>query len=132
MFFQNSQYGNNEMQKSAAVYNDHPELILLAREQRSYKGMIEAFEDTRVELVPDIVFFLENKLQLSPVKRSGILVVLRKDKESYFSQQDKDILIEYLKENYKVTTTDTTNGGAFSNGDRERRLYEFWGKFSAA
>ena len=46
------------------MYNDHPELVLLAREQLSFKTMVEAFEDTRVELIPDIVFFLENKLQM--------------------------------------------------------------------
>ena len=46
------------------MYNDHPELVLLAREPLSFKTMVEAFEDTSVELIPDIVFFLENKLQM--------------------------------------------------------------------
>ena len=66
------------------------------------------------------------------MKRSGILVVLRKDKESYFSQQDKQALVDYLKDNYKVTVTDNTNGGSFNNEIRERRLYEFWNTFSSA
>ena len=94
--------------------------------------MIEAFENTHIELIPDIVFFLENKLQQQSVRRSGILVILRQDKESYFSQRDKEQLISYLKDNYKVTITDNTNGASFTDATREKRLHEFWNKFSTA
>lgn len=46
----------DELEKTAAVYAQHPDLTLLLREQRSYEIALDHFPHNRVDFCPDLAF----------------------------------------------------------------------------
>lgn len=106
-YFTNSKNGKKELAISRRLYSNHPDLYLFAREKESYIRMRTYFPKCEISLVPDIVLSLDRgKTQ---VKRNGILVCLREDKEQYISDSFRDGLIRAINDlSSNVVVTDTT------------------------
>ena len=77
IFYEESEWGQDELEKSLRLYNRHKHLTIYAREQTSYDFMKPIYRDVR--LVPDMVLSLKN--DDSNIERKGCLICLRSDCE---------------------------------------------------
>lgn len=88
-----------ELKKSIKIYNNHKNLIICAREQKSYLKMKKIYNN--VILIPDIVLSL-NFIKFN-IKREKCIVCLRNDNEK--TELSKKINY-YLRENNNFVFTD--------------------------
>lgn len=114
------------------VYNRHQNLLLCAREEKSFQVMTSLFEKAKVILVPDIVMSLNE--MAPPEKRSGILLCLRKDKElGKFSNAREFFEKEFSKNRISYSMQDTHIGNVrLSIQERKSELDQIWDKFRRA
>lgn len=78
------------------IYNNHANLLFLARDKKSFESAKEYFTKTRVLLYPDIVTSLIGTKEFSG-KREGILLCVRNDGEKKYSDQQINALREKLE-----------------------------------
>ncbi|MGM3306826.1 polysaccharide pyruvyl transferase family protein [Anabaena sp. WFMT] len=73
----------DQMQKTANIFNSHPDLTIFVRDDRSYKIAEESFNKCRVIKSPDMAFQLLNLpgISTNDNSKSSILYHCRKDKE---------------------------------------------------
>lgn len=103
--FSDTERGRKELVKSKKIYNSHENLLLTAREDKSFEIMKNNFNESKVIKSPDMVFYLNERKNES---RDGILICFRKDKEGVLPQEFKEKIRNLLMENYKkVELTDT-------------------------
>lgn len=98
-YFENEE----ELDISKKVYNAHNNLIIMAREKMSYDFMKKHFYNAKIYLTPDIVMSLK---EISDIKRSGALLMFRRDKEKTLGNEKTDSIVYYIKEHfntYKIT-----------------------------
>lgn len=77
LYYEDSQWGQEEFRKSQELYGAHKNLYLYAREKTSFEIMKKAYKN--VKLIPDMVFSLNKCAE--PKIRSGCLLSLRHDHE---------------------------------------------------
>lgn len=131
IMFTDDSKGNKEKEKTVKLYNKNHNLILLAREDRSYQIMRQLFIDCKVTEILDIVFYLEDLFKVNK-NRKYIMTCLRKDKESYFRER-VDGLLQKLKKDYSnVVESDTIVNKAVNKSTRERELFKIWDDFRNA
>ena len=88
---------NGLKEESIKLYNSHPNLTLVAREQKSFEIMKELYPNCKVLLVPDIVLSsFKNDFGVTASERNGILLCLRSDAERKINDSETDKIIEYL------------------------------------
>lgn len=131
MFFSNNEEGRKELNISKKIYNYHTDLTIIAREKTSYKNMIKEFNKCKIILNPDIVLYLNDKINnKNKLKRNKIMTCLRSDKESYMSLEDKEKFLNRLKENYNnLYVFDTVIDKIVKQENREEILLDIWNKF---
>ena len=105
IIFPQTAYFENEKELdiSKKIYNAHNNLIIMAREKRSYDFMKKHFYNAKIYLTPDIVMSLK---EISDIKRSGALLMFRRDKEKTLGNEKTDSIVYYIKEHfntYKIT-----------------------------
>lgn len=90
IFYEKTEWGSEELERSKEIYNHHPALQLYAREKTSFDFMAGIYHN--VKLVPDMVLFMD-KLQAQK-KRQGCLLCLRSDREkTRTEEQERQITI---------------------------------------
>ena len=95
--YRDDKFGKREFKESLKVYNAHKKLILLAREKYTYDFLKENYINARCLLVPDIVFYLMNKIEITESERNCIMLCIRKEMESVLSEKLRnDIIKEVL------------------------------------
>lgn len=108
IYFNNTEYGKSELEKTKKVYNSHKNLTLTARENISLETMKKEFYNANVIFTPDIVMYL-NKTEER--ERTGVLLTLRKDLEKVLTQEQtekmQNIVAKYFDD---VKETDTHLG----------------------
>lgn len=128
--FSNDKKGRKQLKTAIKRYTKHKNLILFAREKKSYKIMKENFRKNKVYLVPDIVLSL-NKQQ--PIEeRKFITLCFRNDKENKINQDEKNKLIKRLKKRYRneLIEKDTHVGNIkIEENNREEYLEDIWSTF---
>ncbi len=124
--------GKKALKKAVKVYSKHPELILLAREQKSFDFFNKYFNKNTVIKVPDIVLTLDktNKNQA----RSSAVICLRDDKEKKLNPGQEKVLLDIVKEKFgSFITRDTHIGGSnISLYKRIKSLENIWNDFRSA
>lgn len=106
-YFSDTEKGKKELEISKQIYNNHKNLVILAREEKSYNFMKEHFYNTKVYLTPDIVMTLYKANKLCE-KRNGVLFLFRTDEEKTLN--DKQVK-ELVNTKYgRVTTSDMNLG----------------------
>jgi len=82
-------YGKKQFTRGIKTYKKHRNLYVFLREEKSF-NMLNGFIDN-VFLVPDIVFYLYNKLEIAQTKKEGIQVGIcfRNDKETLLTQDQR-------------------------------------------
>lgn len=88
--YDNSNYSKREFKKSAKIYNNHKDICLMAREEKSYEIMKEKYNKCNVILCPDIVLYLDYRHYFKKSKENTLGLCLRDDKEK--------INVNHLKE----------------------------------
>lgn len=100
-------FGKLSAKRSRKFYNKHKSIIILAREETSYRKIQSLYPCCKVILCPDIVLSL--KVKIDSEKRNGIGVCLRDDREQRLTQNDRTEILQSLsatkKPIYKITTT---------------------------
>ena len=98
-----TKYGIKEMNKSENIYNNHQNLTIMAREQKSYNVMKKLYYNCNVLFTPDIVLFLSYK-DFHKINFNRVGICLRNDAEKIVNDSDK-LIIENLnmKKNYIST-----------------------------
>lgn len=117
-YYASDNKSREDMLASVNVYNTKPNLTLVARERSSYEMMKHLYPNCNILLTPDIVLSIgEQKFE---IKRKGILVCFRKDKEQLLPDTYEECLICHLKkQGYKVSLTDTLSKVQINVNNRE-------------
>lgn len=97
VYFSNDRAGRREIATARKTYAANRNLVLFARDSKSFQEMKMKFPETHIELCPDIVFSLNGIV--SAENRSGIGVCMRDDKEKTISSEQTKKIIEQLSGN---------------------------------
>lgn len=103
IFYEENNWGQEELRKSIRIYNCHRSLRLYAREQRSYAFMKHIYRDVR--LSPDMVLSL--KKDDHPIERKGCLLCLRSDCEKTRTKDQEKIIRQQVAELFGTNVADT-------------------------
>lgn len=130
--FTNNDNGINEFNKSIEIYSQNPNLVLLARETKSFNIMQNNFKN-KVTLIPDTVFYLKDYLKdFSIPNRNRITICLRDDREKITNSNLTNDLTNILKEHEYETISimDTIIEDIYINPDmRINRLIKFFNDY---
>lgn len=129
IYYEDSDWGREELQKSTDLYNSHPRLSIYAREKTSYDFMKPIYKDVR--LVPDVVLSLTPEV---PVKtRHGCLLCLRGDREKTRTEEQEIMIRQQVSELFGEAVSDTDMVTApVSVEQRETALQEKFEQFAGA
>ncbi len=94
-------------QETARLFNDHPRLTILCRDEVSFDTAKSLFDKCQLFLYPDVVTSLIGTKQFNK-QRDGILFCIRNDKEAFYKKEQINSLIKRLEPFAKVSITDTT------------------------
>lgn len=94
--------------RAAEIFNKHPNLTILCRDNISYDAAKEIFYNCNLLCYPDIVTTLIGTTDFSMKKRNGILFCMRNDQEAYYKKDQIEILQNKLNKYGHVDMTDTT------------------------
>lgn len=89
VYYEDSENGRRELERSKKIYNAHPRLKLYARERISYDFMKQIYRD--VDLVPDMAFSLDHCIE---EKRRGCMLCLRTDREKIMTSTVEKKIVE--------------------------------------
>ena len=98
IFYENSQFGYQELEKSIEIYNKDDHLTIMAREESSYEYM-KAHYCNNIYLMPDMVLYLKPNIQ--KYKRNGAMTLFRSDLEKTMDDSEREVVIKYLKSKLK-------------------------------
>lgn len=105
IYFNNTEYGKKELEKTKKIYNNHKKLTLIAREKVSFEIMKREFPNVNVILTPDIVMYLNETM---PRERKGSLLVMRMDMEKVVTDEQAKKIEEIMSKHFEsVKRTDT-------------------------
>ena len=92
IYYEESEWGRNELQASIRLYNEHPNVKIYARERVSYDFMVGRYNN--VGLTPDMVLRL-NECR-SGIKREGCVLCLRSDIEKTLDEEGRKSIEEQI------------------------------------
>jgi len=131
-YFENSEIGKKELEKSQSIYSKHDKLTIFCRDKNTHKFIKDNFSSNPSYYIPDMVLSLGN-VSAHSNHREGVLLCLREDIECVVSQEEKNKLERILIQNhigYKKTSTLT--GRYIDKYSREEELEKKWAEFSKA
>ena len=130
IFYEDSDWGREEFEKSRVLYNNHKNLYLYAREKTSYATMNMAYRN--VKLIPDMVLSM-NPYE-STAERHGCLLCLRSDCEKTRSEAQEQVVREQAAALFGgvVHDTDMVENYRVSVAQRSDALRAKFEEFSGA
>ncbi len=112
-YFENNDDGKNELEISKKIYNNHKNLILLARETKSFEIMKKHFVNARIYLTPDIVM---TEKYIKNIERKNVLLLLRNDIEKKIEKNHVDKIRKILKDKTgNIIVSDTIANTGINN-----------------
>lgn len=130
--FTNTIYGEEAKKRSKKIYSKCKNLVVLAREKKSYLMMKELYSENIIKLIPDIVIFLKGKLPIETSKiRQGIGICFRYDKEAAIDNNLKKKIIECLDKNEIEHLSTYIEDSIFRVKDKETNFLELLNKISS-
>lgn len=130
IFYEDSDWGKEEFERSCKLYNAHKKLIFYAREKTSYNTIAGAYRN--VKLMTDMVLF---RNECTPdADRKGCLLCLRNDLEKTMKDEEKDVLDAQIRGIFGdfVAYTDTLADQEVSVERREEALALKFSEFRRA
>lgn len=119
-YFSDTEKGKEELKKSKEIYNNHKNLVILAREEKSYEFMKEEFYNCKIYLTPDIVMTLNKSTNQN---REGALLLFRTDKEKTLENQDIEKIKKIVEDKFKKYIMSDMNlgSGIVNIGGKKRK-----------
>lgn len=130
-FFDESDEGECELEKSISVYNKHTDLVVFCRDDLTYKLFQEKFANVKSFYTPDMVLYLQPNIKSK--ERKKVFLCLRGDKEKNRNNEFADnlkIIINNLDMEYEITTT--VENICISKNNRKAHLIKKWNEFAKA
>lgn len=128
--FSDTIIGKLESLKSRIAYRKNKNLVVVAREKKSFEIMNKVYSKNKVLLTPDIVLFLDKR---ENEKRDGVVTCLRSDIEGVLDKAVKEEIFKSLRSNFnKIVITDTVIDKDVPINKREVELNKIWSKFRQA
>lgn len=124
MCFEDTFFGRCRLKKSKTVYNDHPDLTLFLRDEKSFDEAQKVFDKTKCFFMPDFANMLIGKIE-QPKARDGIYVCFRKDSERFFDDEKRDEFISFCKDKYKTDVGDNAFDSFVGSALREKKTTEY-------
>ena len=123
-YFSDTEKGKEELKISKEIYNAHKNLIIMAREEKSYQFMKKHFYNNKIYLTPDIVMTLNKSLNKD---REGALLLFRTDKEKTLENQNIEKIKEIAKNRFgKYIISDMNLGSGIVNiGGKNNKFEQF-------
>jgi len=104
IYFHDTDFGQLQKSKTEAIYNNHKNLTVVARDNKSSDIANEMFPKCKLDKAPD--FVLSYNEQKEPEQTNGkILYCMRKDSESAYTQTDLEQLFASADRPYDVFDT---------------------------
>lgn len=130
VFYEENEWGQEELRKSVRIYNRHKRLTIYARERASYDFMKPIYRDVR--LIPDMVLSL--KKDEYGFARKGCLLCLRGDCEKTQTQAQDEMIHQQARALFgdQVADTDMIGKGGVPVEQRENALNAKFTEFSGA
>lgn len=130
IFYEDSDWGREELKKSTQIYNRHKYLTIFAREKNSFELMKSIYRNVR--LMPDMVLGLRWAIQST--ERKGCLLCLRNDHEKTRTVLQEQLIREQAYDLFgeAVSDTDMIVSGKVPVSDRENMLNQKFNEFSGA
>lgn len=130
IFYEDSDWGREEFEKSIQCYNRHKQLYLYSRERTSYEVMRKVYHN--VKLIPDMVLSLSQCGRKQT--RHGCLLCLRGDCEKTRTEEQEQVLRQQAAKLFgnAVSDTDMVVDGSVTVKQRETALQAKFDEFSAA
>ncbi|MBP3817726.1 MAG: glycosyltransferase [Butyrivibrio sp.] len=130
LFYTEDERGQKELSLDKKAVNSCEDIVLFARDSKSYDLMKKHFDCETAQL-HDVVSMFETS-EFSGEKRNGIVVCLRSDKEGKLSCNDKKKIISICEKiSPDVHVTDTCTGYEFDTKIRKSILekkFRLWGQ----
>lgn len=128
--YEDSSWGNDELEQSKKIYNAHKHLKIYARERNSYEMMKSIYKD--VSLVPDVVF--SRRESKSDCVRKGCIMSLRRDIEKTRLPSDEASLISFAETTFDkdIRYLDTDKDYAIACNDRLPEINRFLDEYRSA
>lgn len=122
IYFNDTEYGRSELEKSKNTYKKHKDLTLIAREEVSYNIMKKEFPNNNIILTPDIVMYLN---ETKNEERHGALLVMRSDLEKVLNESQMSKISELVSKYFnKQVITDTHIGDEQIPCEVRREVFE--------
>lgn len=116
IYFDDTEEGKLELEKSKEIYNKHKNLTLCVRGKANDAFAKKHFSSLKIKIVPDMVYALKAEYSF---KRSGVLAVLRDDKEKILSEKQKENMVCLLEKEFEYTEyTNNTSDQAITRDKR--------------
>ena len=130
IFYEKTEFGEKEKNKSVQIYNQHQHLQLYARERYSYEIMSQLYNN--VSLIPDMVLYLN--MSQNQKKRAGCLLCLRSDREKTLSDSQQNIIVSEARSLFgsDVAFTDMCVDHPVLPEERETELNKKFDEFLSA
>lgn len=123
--FTNDAEGQKQAIISKQIYNAHPDLHLMLRDENSYNLANDIFPEINTYLLPDVVTSLYGITDKVNVEREGVLFVLRHDKEKVRDDSNVQRLQEFLMaNNIPFSVTDTVIDEIIYKENREQKILD--------
>ncbi len=127
--FTNDDAGRKELETSARIYNAHPDLHLMTRDENSFNLAQRIFPAVNKYLLPDAVTVMHGALDNVDVKREGVLFVLRKDKEKVRDDRKIKLLqAAFDKAHIPYAVTDTVIADKINAFNRDAKLRDIFNR----
>lgn len=124
--FENTIIGQKEFKKSIDIYGNNKNLIIFAREEKSYNIMKKNFKNN-IKLAPDIVTYLTGKINFKEkFERDKILLCFRNDSEKITTKNITSNFVDLLTfHDYKdIEIIDTYLGKIHFEAKDKNKLFE--------
>ncbi|WP_121643331.1 polysaccharide pyruvyl transferase family protein [Bacillus vallismortis] len=129
--FSDTKKGRKELKRAQKIYNAHPGLLLMARDETTYQFMKQHFQEKTILKQPDMVLYLDKSK--TPAERNGVYMCLREDQESVFKEDERNKVKAALVEEFgDIKAFTTTIGRRVGRDFREKELEALWSKLQSA
>lgn len=129
--FSDTKKGRKELKRAQKIYNAHPGLLLMARDETTYQFMKQHFQEKTILKQPDMVLYLDRSK--APAEREGVYMCLREDQESVLQEEQRNRVKAALCEEFgEIKPFTTTIGRRVSRDTREQELEALWSKLQSA
>lgn len=129
VFFKDNDEGKIAQEKAKRIFSQHKNLVICAREKKSYSIMKEIFQSAKIILIPDIVLYLDEFK--GDFNREGILLCLRSDPEAKLKENERKIIYNLVSRyDNNITWTDTVIDEVIFEDKRKQCFYNKLNEFS--